>query len=236
MFELFDLVKYRSDLSFLNDELLYDLQIAVGLVQKEGLDYTFPHRSLQEYFAAQYIASLPDKVKPSAYASFLTLTLYDIDNKHLGENIINLLFRRHFYNLLIELDFNQLTKNFTIPLLKAVFDKFDSVSRMSKNFVYVMFAQIHIIRHSLIGSYNNYILCQIIDSYFPESKGYLFTIHLRLPPKAKATHNVYEQYDWQAMRGIVTQLKLRRSSIITNFEEKIQSDESQEIYFITDEH
>ena len=53
---------HRSgNIFFDNDKFINDLQVAIGVLNKEGTDYTFPHRSLQEYFAAIYIASLNDE-------------------------------------------------------------------------------------------------------------------------------------------------------------------------------
>jgi predicted NACHT family NTPase len=48
----------KKNIQFDNSKFINDLQVAIGILNIEGLDYTFPHRSLQEYFAASYIRLL----------------------------------------------------------------------------------------------------------------------------------------------------------------------------------
>ena len=49
------------------DELIYDLSVAVSILVLDGTNYVFPHRSLQEYFAASYIANLREDDKKKIY-------------------------------------------------------------------------------------------------------------------------------------------------------------------------
>ena len=49
------------------DELIYDLSVAVSILVLDGTNYVFPHRSLQEYFAASYIANLREYDKKKIY-------------------------------------------------------------------------------------------------------------------------------------------------------------------------
>ena len=37
------------------DDIIYDLSVAISILVQDGTSYVFPHRSLQEYFAASYI-------------------------------------------------------------------------------------------------------------------------------------------------------------------------------------
>jgi len=58
----------KEDLKFDNEKLLEDLTIALAIFTIEGLDYSFPHRSLQEYFAAKYISELSINNKKAIYS------------------------------------------------------------------------------------------------------------------------------------------------------------------------
>lgn len=49
------------------NDLLYDLQVGASIFIKDGVTYCFPHRSLQEYFAALYIASQSEDFKKKIY-------------------------------------------------------------------------------------------------------------------------------------------------------------------------
>lgn len=50
-----------EDITADKDDLLKDLLISVCLMQKDGLQFNFVHRSFQEYFSAFYITRLDDK-------------------------------------------------------------------------------------------------------------------------------------------------------------------------------
>jgi hypothetical protein len=81
---------------FDNEKLIIDLQVAIGILNKEGTDYTFPHRSLQEYFAATYILSLNDDNKKVVYRKIIAnLT---------SKSNLNQASRDNFHLLLSELD------------------------------------------------------------------------------------------------------------------------------------
>lgn len=57
------------------DELIYDLSVAVSILVLDGTSYVFPHRSLQEYFAASYIANLREDGKKKIYEEkFINVT------------------------------------------------------------------------------------------------------------------------------------------------------------------
>jgi hypothetical protein len=86
----------KRNITFDNDKLITDLQVAIGILNKEGTDYTFPHRSLQEYFAVTYILSLNDDNKKAVYRKIISnLT---------SKNNLNQASRDNFHLLLSELD------------------------------------------------------------------------------------------------------------------------------------
>lgn len=97
----------KKNISFENDKLINDLQVAIGILNKEGTDYTFPHRSLQEYFAAIYIFSLNDDNKKIVYNKIInTLT----DKRAYRQTS-----RDNFHLLLSELDDKNVIKHALIP-------------------------------------------------------------------------------------------------------------------------
>lgn len=56
-------IRDRLGYDYDNDKLIYDLTVAISILIQDGLDYIFPHRSMQEYFAAQLISGLPEHVR-----------------------------------------------------------------------------------------------------------------------------------------------------------------------------
>lgn len=102
----------KKNINFDNDKLINDLQVAIGILNKEGTDYTFPHRSLQEYFAAIYIYSLNDANKKIVYQKIINLFT---DKKKFRQTS-----RDNFHLLLSELDDKNVIKYALIPF----FEKF----------------------------------------------------------------------------------------------------------------
>lgn len=107
----------KKDIKFDNQDLVEDLQVAIGILNKEGLDYTFPHRSLQEYFAANYISNLSDQNKELIFTKIKNI----IDGKFMY--VIN---NHHFLALLGEQDYNSMMKLVTVPILEKQFKRLSS--------------------------------------------------------------------------------------------------------------
>ena len=101
-----------SRCAFDNSRFLSDLQVAIGILNKEGADYTFPHRSLQEYFAALYIAGIGEENKQVVYSK-ITSALLDRKRTDFSS-------RDNFYLLLSELDETGIIKY----IILNIFDKF----------------------------------------------------------------------------------------------------------------
>ena len=69
IFYIFDKIKRnKPKLNFDNQKLLEDLLRAISIITKDGTNFTFPHISLQEYFAARYIADLGIQNKRRVYS------------------------------------------------------------------------------------------------------------------------------------------------------------------------
>ena len=101
------------NLTFDNQLLISDFQVAIGIINKEGTDYTFPHRSLQEYFAAMYIQQLSEEHKIRIYTSMAQEMLND---SYL------VLSKSHLVSLLSELDSVNVIKYFTLPIIESTWN------------------------------------------------------------------------------------------------------------------
>ncbi len=108
--QLVKIKKRFPSLKFSNDKLLNDLLIALCLINKEGLDYSFVHKSIQEYFAAEYIASLGKDNKEKVYEKLYELFINE--NQELNIGLVN------YISILIELDY----ENVYNLLIFKVFD------------------------------------------------------------------------------------------------------------------
>lgn len=87
------------------DELIYDLTVAVSILFLDGNSYIFPHRSLQEYFAASYIANLREDTKRKIYMKILG---NDTESE-----------RNNFWQLCEEQDQSCFMQYFLIPSLES---------------------------------------------------------------------------------------------------------------------
>ncbi len=90
-----------------SEDLIYDLQTTISILVLDGFEYHFPHRSMQEYFTAQFLASLPSDKKQKAY-----------DNLALSFKEKSTDFSFHLWNLCEELDKFGFLTHFIIPQLK----------------------------------------------------------------------------------------------------------------------
>lgn len=109
--ETFNQIKERKPtLHFENYKLIEDLQVAICILQKEGIDYVFPHRSLQEYFASSYIVGLSPKSKAEIYRKILA----QFDD----EFFLPLMTKDNFFSLLLEQDPIGVMQHLSIPFFE----------------------------------------------------------------------------------------------------------------------
>ena len=107
-------IKRDLNLEFSNEDLLTDLEVAIGILTQEGVEITFPHRSLQEYFAALFVTSLTYENKLKLY-KYLYDQFNDIlNNRVLQNDNVN------FFSLLSEMDKISFYKELIIPVLKEL--------------------------------------------------------------------------------------------------------------------
>ena len=101
----------KSHIKFDNQKLISDLQVAIGIINQDGTEYTFPHRSLQEYFAALYISSLSDSNKAIVYSKIVSALTSDRSFRMNSKD--------NFHLLLSELDEEGVIKFALIPSLES---------------------------------------------------------------------------------------------------------------------
>lgn len=89
------------------EDLIYDLQTTISILILDGLEYSFPHRSMQEYFTSMFVSNLSTEQKEVAYKK-----LFNLFVKASTDNSFNL------WNLSSELDSTAFTKHFLIPQLQ----------------------------------------------------------------------------------------------------------------------
>ena len=137
----------RKSIKFENSKLIDDLQVAIGVINKEGLEFTFPHRSLQEYFAALFISHLSQKNKTAFYSK--------IKSKIFDDDIRYFLRMDNFFNILKELDFNAFTNEiviFNLNKLNEIISDTDLSNKLSLYDVYrKMMLIIFLLGNSEIG-------------------------------------------------------------------------------------
>ena len=112
-------------------------------MNKEGIDYTFPHRSLQEFFAANYISGLSDKNK---------LVIFKKIKDSIEDRWFYLIDNHHFLTLLGEQDYNSILNLLVLPLLKNEFEKATKTKATDYNEKYDIICKVFLISAHLIQS------------------------------------------------------------------------------------
>ena len=109
------------------EDLIEDLVVSINIIYKEGIYYSFPHKSLQEYFSASFIVNLNLENKVEYY-------------KNLSRTIaINPTQRLNYLSLLFEMDRNCFLENFILNLLnealKCYYNCFGEYQQLTRNMI-----------------------------------------------------------------------------------------------------
>lgn len=101
----------KRNIDFEIEDIIFDFRTSISIMIKEGFEYKFPHRSMQEYFTALFLSKLPSSKKEKAY-------------KRLHKIFVNLSEDRslNFWGLCKELDSDNYIRFFVIPELKKAHD------------------------------------------------------------------------------------------------------------------
>ena len=94
------------------NDVIYDLSVAISILIQDGTSYVFPHRSLQEYFAASYIAHSREEVKEKIYSEKLIKAgrAEHVTFWRLCEELDSSCFLQYFVIQSLEIYFEELTK------------------------------------------------------------------------------------------------------------------------------
>ncbi|SNR15945.1 NACHT domain-containing protein [Tenacibaculum jejuense] len=117
--EVFQIIKKKvSHLNFDSKKLFFDLRVPISILIKDGYEFKFPHRSMQEYFAAKFISSLKPNQKETAYSRYKNLL---IQSEDIGFG---------FWDISYEIDKYSFTKYFLLPKAKEIITYFSKVNSL----------------------------------------------------------------------------------------------------------
>jgi hypothetical protein len=101
-------VRDSTDYKFDIEDLIFDLRTTISILILDGLEYSFPHRSLQEYFTAHFLNSLVGDQKIKGYDKLMNL----FENSSTDHSY-------NLWNLCAEMDKTGFMKYFLLKLLKS---------------------------------------------------------------------------------------------------------------------
>lgn len=97
---------------FDTDLLIIDLCKSLSIFIMDGLEYKFPHRSLQEYFAASFIKSIDQGFKEKAYGQYHSAIRKD-----------KVRINHNFLSICREIDHQYYLKYFFLPVCNSMYRK-----------------------------------------------------------------------------------------------------------------
>lgn len=102
-------IKKNLNINFDSDLFIYDVNVSLNLIILDGLEYTFVHKSLQEYFSVLLIAEQTEDVKKKIYK-----------DKFENFNFLNLGTARNVFSLCMEMDKYYFIKYFLLHHLDNI--------------------------------------------------------------------------------------------------------------------
>lgn len=107
-------IKNDYGYTYVVDDLIYDLVVSISILTEDGLEYKFPHRTLQDYFAILFIKGQKDEIKKEI------LAVDDVSSRFQ----FGILTNKELFNLFLEMDKIAFLEYFVIPRLKEFSDKY----------------------------------------------------------------------------------------------------------------
>jgi|GEM_PF-1524206 len=160
--EILKKIKSVSQLNYDEVKLTYDLVTTVSILVKDGLSIQYPHKSLQEYFAACFIKNLSEPThKEEIFNTFSQLI-----STNTNDNYFN------FWDLCLELDPQSFKKYFLVNELKKIHNEMYS---KDINAILIAISKIYMVTIKINVAYK--ILDNKIDNHskkrqnLPSTKG-----------------------------------------------------------------
>jgi hypothetical protein len=175
-------VKKYYKLSFETHDLIYDLLTSISIFIKEGFELKFPHRSMQEYFAATFISKLPTDKKGKAYEKLIQVIEKSYDRSMNLEEIC------------LEIDYIPFVNYVVLPQLKTIYSSlnFENDKGLIISYIKTIDARLLRIKKAdkdfMIVKHSNYKNSML--NYFKIYK-HGFTIDFMNNPKLKDELNTY---------------------------------------------
>ncbi len=208
----------KKSLVFDNDKIIDDLQVAIGILNKEGLDYTFPHRSLQEYFASLYISKLSQENKTILYKKLLA---------DIGNNYSSLMHKDHFFGLLAEMDYKELSTHVSIPLIEQVFEELKKTKTLTDQLTYEYYGKLLLPFYVLLKTPEIHL--EIHNEVIDKEVRYIFfggkKNEFKLPKKRNSDSKIFDQMNMELMKQKVQNFKKCGNRIISTFKLNIEESE-----------
>ncbi|TPG66066.1 NACHT domain-containing protein [Hymenobacter nivis] len=133
LFSILERVDQHYKYNVILDHLIYDLHTSISIIIRDGFEYSFPHRSMQEYFAALFISKLDSDKRGKAYNNLaITLERFSED------------YSFTFWSLCYELDEIVFIRSFLVPKLKLIHSALSDKEGRDLTKAYISFAKPYI--------------------------------------------------------------------------------------------
>lgn len=216
-------IKKDLGLSFNNEDLISDLEVAIGILTQDGLDITFPHRSLQEYFAALFVTTITYENKLKVYKYLYNLFIKILKDRTIIDNNAN------FFMLLGEMDTIEFQKRLVIPFLNEILIRVQNISTTSD--IINFFVSINAIAFLIDSSMK--------QDFYDENENYneIFRGYLKSMPKKN--NGKKDDEFFKKSRDLLAQndilpfiLNYKYDQVISRIEKKIRCSEEIDSNFI----
>ncbi|WP_375558698.1 NACHT domain-containing protein [Bernardetia sp. OM2101] len=225
-----------SNYNYNTSYLIEDLHTAISILLLDGLEYTFPHRSLQEYFTALFISKLTIKEKKIAYKNsekVKSIRLYDfnlwyllkeLDKEGFMENILIPKLSKFLLSIKYLSDVEMIKKLWSLLQLQVTL-KFEdnkttltrSSSAVVEEFMVLRFCNLYTKRlgHRNLTPYFDSAFDEVIELNYDKKQGE-YTLKLSDTDNIKGIDRLIKSYlELEAKEDI--------HNLVANIESKIQS-------------